>query len=266
MFLKKNKFNFIIWSIIIIIFTIVTVTSICIINYCNAIEVWERNNVECIDETIVYEKEDVIEDAEVDEVTEREVDADFQKEDEQTNEEKESLNEIEDTEDYDDTETENIVSVNEKKETEIKKRENQEEKEDLYCTIEVRCDKILDNIIKLDNEKKDLVPEDGVILSTKEVVFEKGESVFDVLLRVLKKEKIHIEFVKTPVNDNVYIEGINNIYEFDCGELSGWMYRINGKFPNYGCGEYYLEKGDAVEFIYTCDLGRDIGGEYISQK
>ena len=43
-----------------------------------------------------------------------------------------------------------------------------------------------------------------------------------------------------------YIEGINNLYEFDCGEQSGWMYSVNGWFPNYGCSRYQLKDGDVV--------------------
>ena len=59
---------------------------------------------------------------------------------------------------------------------------------------------------------------------------------------------------------SVYVQGINNLYEFSCGELSGWMYRVNGVFPNYGCSKYVLKDGDVVEWVYTCDLGRDVGG------
>ena len=60
--------------------------------------------------------------------------------------------------------------------------------------------------------------------------------------------------------NSAYIEGINNLYEFDCGELSGWMYKVNGWFPNYGCSRYQLKEGDVIEWVYTCDLGVDVGG------
>ena len=68
--------------------------------------------------------------------------------------------------------------------------------------------------------------------------FTEGESVFDVLKRVCRENKIHMEFSETPVYQSAYIEGIGNLYEFDCGEGSGWMYRVNGEFPNYGCSRY----------------------------
>ena len=128
------------------------------------------------------------------------------------------------------------------------------------CTLSVRCDTILDNMDDVDPEKVELVPEDGVIYETKTVTFYEGESVFNVLQREMKLSKTHLEFVNTPIYNSAYIEGINNLYEFDCGELSGWMYRVNDWFPNYGCSRYVLEDGDVIEWIFTCDLGRDIGG------
>lgn len=130
------------------------------------------------------------------------------------------------------------------------------------CTLSVRCDTILDNMDWLDPEKAELVPEDGVIFPATEVTFYEGESVFNVLQREMKKAKIHMEFVNTPIYNSAYIEGIHNLYEFDCGELSGWMYKVNGWFPNYGCSRYALKDADVVEWVYTCDLGVDVGGFY----
>lgn len=52
--------------------------------------------------------------------------------------------------------------------------------------------------------------------------------------------------------------------EFSCGALSGWMYRVNGEFPNYGCSRYRLSDGDKIEWVYTCNLGKDVGCEWMS--
>ncbi|MFZ7102425.1 MAG: DUF4430 domain-containing protein [Peptococcaceae bacterium] len=130
------------------------------------------------------------------------------------------------------------------------------------CTLSVRCDTILQNIKWLDPEKRELVPEGGIIFPAAKVTFYEGESVFNVLMREMKKNKIHLEFQNTPMYNSTYIEGINNLYEFDCGELSGWMYKVNGWFPSYGCSRYRLQDGDLVEWVYTCDLGSDVGGYY----
>lgn len=137
---------------------------------------------------------------------------------------------------------------------------------ELSCTLSVRCDTILKNTAWLDMEKLELVPEDGVIYAERNVTFYEGESVFNLLVREMKRNKIHMEFENTPVYNSAYIEGIGNIYEFDCGELSGWMYKVNDRFPNYGCSRYLLKEGDKVEWVYTCDLGADVGGAYVARN
>lgn len=134
--------------------------------------------------------------------------------------------------------------------------------EEHTCTLSVRCDTILNNMAWLDKNKAELVPKDGVIFAEQSVTFYEGESVFNLLLREMKKNKIHLEFQNEPIYNSAYIEGINNLYEFDCGELSGWRYKVNGWFPNFGCSRYQLKQGDKVEWVYTCDLGADVGASY----
>ncbi|GHU93758.1 hypothetical protein FACS1894208_03720 [Clostridia bacterium] len=135
---------------------------------------------------------------------------------------------------------------------------------ELSITLTVRCDTILDNLDKLDGAKRELVPTDGVIFPDTTVTAHEGESVFDVLRRELRDAKIHLEFVDTPMYASAYVEGINNIYEYDAGELSGWLFKVNGEFSDYGCSQYLLKDGDAVEWVYTCDLGRDVGRENVN--
>lgn len=128
------------------------------------------------------------------------------------------------------------------------------------CTLSISCSTILDNMDLCDTAKRELVPADGWILPPTTVTFCEGESVFDVLQRTCRQQKIHMEFTDTPIYNSAYIEGIHNLYEYDAGELSGWMYSVNGRFPNYGCSQYPLRSGDTVCWVYTCDLGRDVGG------
>lgn len=122
------------------------------------------------------------------------------------------------------------------------------------CTLSVTCRSLLDNMDKLKEEKRQLVPPDGVIFAAQTVEFGEGESVFDILLREMQENKIHFEFTKTPMYDSAYIEGIGNLYEFDCGNLSGWMYRVNDISPTYGCSQYEVKEGDRIEFYYSCNL------------
>ncbi|MNV52074.1 hypothetical protein D3C71_1441490 [compost metagenome] len=135
-----------------------------------------------------------------------------------------------------------------------------DKKKQLTATLSVSAATILDNMDIFNKDKVEVLPADGIIYKAQKVTFYEGESVFDVLLREMKKNKIHMEFSMTPIYNSNYIEGINNLYEFDAGELSGWMYKVNGWFPNYGSSRYVLKDGDVVEWVYTCDLGRDVGG------
>lgn len=127
------------------------------------------------------------------------------------------------------------------------------------CYLSVSCSTILNNMENLTEGKESLVPKDGVIYSEREVTFYEGESVFDVLQREMKNNRIHMESSFTPKYNSAYVEGINNLYEFDCGRWSGWMYEVNGWYPNYGCSRYIVQPDDVIKWNYTCDLGRDLG-------
>lgn len=130
------------------------------------------------------------------------------------------------------------------------------------CTISINCSNILSNWDIFDKTKASCVPSDGWILHEMTVEFKKGQTVFDVLKNVTRTRAIQMEYSFTALYGSYYIEGINNLYEFDCGELSGWEYCVNGKFPAFGCSKYVLKDGDKIEWKYTCDLGADVGNPY----
>lgn len=129
------------------------------------------------------------------------------------------------------------------------------------CTLEIRCDTLLKNLDKLSSGKAELVPEDGILLEKTTVSFESGDSVFDVLRRCLREQNVHFEYVDAKAYGSIYIEGIGNLYEFDCGEQSGWLYFVNGISPGLGCSGYTVANGDEIVFAYTCDMGADLGVE-----
>lgn len=147
--------------------------------------------------------------------------------------------------------------------TEPEKNESENETTDSSaktCTMKIVCDTILNNMGNLTTGKEAYVPANGVILGTTTVEFSEGETVFDVLKRVCSSVNIQLEYSYTPMYESYYIEGINYLYEFDCGSESGWMYKVNGWFPNYGCSSYTLQEGDTIVWCYTCNgLGADVG-------
>ena len=129
------------------------------------------------------------------------------------------------------------------------------------CTIQIRCDTIPDNMDRPTPGKNAYVSTSGVILASSSVQFTEGGTVFDVLTRACSYAGIQIEYSWTPMYGSYYIEGINNLYEFDCGAESGWMDKVNGWFTNYGCSSYTLKDGDVIVWCYTeSGPGADVGG------
>lgn len=194
----------------------------------------------------------------------QEADAEYLQEDEIINkpEENKDIQKSQSTENSNEREEEDAYS--EPKLNSIPEENAAAEKEKIhYCTLSISCETILKNMPLLNSQKAEIIPQDGIIFAEQQVVFYEGESVFHLLLREMKKNKIHFEYTKTPIYNSAYVEGIANIYELDCGELSGWRYKINGSFPNYGCSRYLLKDGDKVEWVYTCDFGADIGNYII---
>lgn len=91
-------------------------------------------------------------------------------------------------------------------------------------------------------------------ISPQKVTIKEGESVMDVLGRFYRDNGIQVG-----IRNWNYVAGINNLYEFDKGAESSWLYRINGVFPSYGASQYTLKFGDTIEWMYTEDLGHDVG-------
>lgn len=120
------------------------------------------------------------------------------------------------------------------------------------CSLTITCQEVFSHMEKLSESAKKVIPKDGIILKGT-FSFEEGDTVFDVLKQVCKEREIHLDYVFTPLYSTYYIKGIHNLYEFDCGDESGWMYSVNGKDPGSGCNKYKLAKGDQVVFHYTCE-------------
>ena len=126
----------------------------------------------------------------------------------------------------------------------VQTAENQtpEAKQEQSCEFLISCKTVLSNKSALQSNYQ--VPAGGKIYE-KKMEFEEGDTVMDVL----KRTGVDIDVSKG------YVAGIDGLYEFDCGKNSGWMYRVNGKFPNYMAGKCKLHDGDKVEWLYTCVRG-----------
>ena len=154
-----------------------------------------------------------------------------------------------------------------KQEEERKKQEEEkkhQEEEDTTtstgsCTLTIECHTLLDNLDNVKKSKQKYVPASGVILKKTKVPFTEGETVYDILKRTCKKAGIQLEVSYSGGYGSYYVEGIGHLYEFDCGRESGWVYRVNGKQPNYGCSSCVVQKGDNIVWSYTCTgMGKDV--------
>lgn len=114
-------------------------------------------------------------------------------------------------------------------------------------TMTIRCDTIAG--------ENEYAPADGIIFETTDFELAEGETVWDILTQAAQTYSIQID----STNGNmVYVAGINYLYEFDFGDLSGWIYHVNGAAPSVGCAEYKLQDGDKIEWLYTRELGNDL--------
>ncbi len=125
------------------------------------------------------------------------------------------------------------------------------------CSLMVICEDVLNNIDKLKKSKRATIPENGIFVNEENIEIKEGESVFDILYRTLRKNKVQFDYTNSPVNNSVYIKGIGNLYEFDCGGNSGWLYRVNGEKPSYGASKYIVQAGDKIEFYYAVNYLKD---------
>lgn len=121
---------------------------------------------------------------------------------------------------------------------------------DFAVTMSISCETIKDR-----EKVNSYIPDDGVILEKTEFRASEGDTVYDILMLAGKKYSIPID--NTGAQGAAYIAGINYLYEFDYGDLSGWMYRINGELPEVGCQSCTLSDGDEIEWLYTANIGKD---------
>ncbi|MBR1422904.1 MAG: DUF4430 domain-containing protein [Ruminococcus sp.] len=115
------------------------------------------------------------------------------------------------------------------------------------ASVSIRCDTIAG--------QGGVIPDDGAILEKTEYDIREGETAYDLLLEAAKDNGIRLD---TKGTKNVYVSGIAQIYEFDHGELSGWVYHINSESASVGSASYVLRDGDDIEWLYTCDIERDL--------
>lgn len=86
---------------------------------------------------------------------------------------------------------------------------------------------------------------EGYLLGAKKVDVQEGDTVYSVL------KSTGLELDAMGSKGDIYVKGINNLYEKDITETSGWKYRVNGAFPNYSAGVVKVKPGDTIEWVFV---------------
>lgn len=132
--------------------------------------------------------------------------------------------------------------------TKVKKKKKTDT---VTCTVTVECKSILSHMNDLKEGHEEFVPDDGYIIKDYTYKAKKGYTAYDALKDACKKSDIKLTAKSTSYG--TYVSGINNLDEFDCGNQSGWMYSVNGQFPNTSCGNLTVKDKDNIIFEYVCE-------------
>ena len=117
-------------------------------------------------------------------------------------------------------------------------------------TLSIRCDELSKQYTG------EFIPRDGTVLAETSFPIAKDDTVFTLLTRAAQSHRIHME--SSGPEGMIYVAGLAHIYELDYGDLSGWMYSVNGEHVSLSCDQYRLQDGDAVLWQYTLALGNDL--------
>ena len=93
------------------------------------------------------------------------------------------------------------------------------------------------------------------------VTVEKGSSVGDVFAQILTKHGYTFEGLSKNYISHITTPNGERIGEFTNGNLSGWMYTVNGHHPEVGLNSYILTGGDRIIWHYTDDYTKEEGSE-----
>ncbi len=122
---------------------------------------------------------------------------------------------------------------------------------DMRVTVGADCSAVLAAMDKIDADinPASVIPVDGAVIAECEIYAEEGATAFEALITAARGQRVAVDYIGSIYG--VYVRGIGHIYEFGFGDMSGWIYKVNGESPDVSAGEFVLSEGDRVEFIYT---------------
>ena len=130
--------------------------------------------------------------------------------------------------------------------------DEKDDKNYIKCDVTIDCTILLSNMDKLNKNARKYVPDSGKLLDKTSIKIKKGSSAYDVLTAVCKLKKIAYDAEYSPIYKTSYVKGIGYLYEKMAGDMSGWLYLVDGVTPNVGSSAYKLKGGEHIEWTYTC--------------
>jgi FtsZ-interacting cell division protein ZipA len=89
----------------------------------------------------------------------------------------------------------------------------------------------------------------GTILSATTVEMAEGDTVLAITQKIAKAKGIQMSV--RGAGATAYVEGIDNLFEFDHGPMSGWEASVDGKTLDKSAGIYGIKPGQAIKWHYT---------------
>ncbi|WP_456272908.1 DUF4430 domain-containing protein [Bacillus sp. AK031] len=89
----------------------------------------------------------------------------------------------------------------------------------------------------------------GTILSATTVEMAEGDTVLAITQKIVKAKGIQMSV--RGAGAAAYVEGIDNLFEFDHGPMSGWEASVDGKTLDKSAGIYGIKPGQGIKWHYT---------------
>ncbi len=85
-------------------------------------------------------------------------------------------------------------------------------------------------------------------MATAEVELPEGATAYDALVAAAD------DVNASDSEYGMYVHGINGLAGGDFGDMSGWMFEVNGEMAEVGCSQYELSDGDVVTWTYVTEF------------
>lgn len=124
------------------------------------------------------------------------------------------------------------------------------------CTFTINASLAAKNE-ELDKDVAALLKDDGMLANAKSITVKKGTNAGDAFKAFCKENNIVLN--SEDGEYGLFVKGIGGLDNGACGEMSYWLFKVNGEFSDVGAGSVTVNEGDAFEWIFTCDGGADVG-------